>query len=366
MVQSLFSSATDLALYNEVSLTLYFSFVYSVLGLGLVAGPLVGGFIISYDLKFGFLFAMCLCILALIVNIFFIEETYHINRKNGKKYNNLKNISYKKFLKKVNPFPRLIKYFKNERMRDLTLPLFIICFVSGSYSMIYIYMDYRYNSPSYIITLYIALLGLGMVLAQGLALPKLVPKYLSEGKTAVYALIFHAAMYLGNTLSIYSWIMFAVLPFTVFCYAADPVMKSIIVANSFTIDESKEIEEERTRQDSTDKKEDEEEDAALIQGNLQGILSSVKTLGIAIGSLFYTNFFSFSIHIGPGLPYLPYVVSIFFYLIASRLFYIACNKHNSYYDLPKPNIIKYGDDKESNLFENNSKNVISIEKITQE
>ena len=85
-------------------------------------------------------------------------------------------------------FSALRVHFSNTRIRQLSVPYMLSMFSLGLGYIFIIYMDYRYNSSSTAVGIYIAFFGLVNAAVQGLFVPRILPKIWHEEKATLYGL----------------------------------------------------------------------------------------------------------------------------------------------------------------------------------
>lgn len=314
ILQVIYTMATDIALHNKETMTKVFAPISGMIGLALIAGPITAGILISINIRFCFIVGAASVFTALLITATKIKETVHINRHPDMEIP-VNSISFSR----LNPFPALYRHLSDAEMRDFSVPIFISTFLQGAASIIYIYIDYRWNTSSILISIYLAFSGIGVFIAQAFVLNKFVPSKFSEAKASIFFFICYAINCSIISGSPVFPLIYAAIPFSSFGLLSDVTLKSMIVAISLRKGESSTDENFRPE---------------LIQGNLQGVIASLKTLGLALGSLFFSNIFTAAIDFKHPAPYLPFTISLILYLLGAFWIYCATKKHGIYEKTP--------------------------------
>lgn len=122
----------------------------------------------------------------------------------------------------------------------------------------------------------------------------LIPRYLSERNVALYGMLLSAVQTTAIAFCTHIWHMYILS--LIFCLGAlnYPAFKAIVVTESL-----------------------QREKAASYQANLQGAISSIRTLATALGSLIFSSLFSIGMSMKPvALPGLPFVAAGGIYFVS--------------------------------------------------
>lgn len=207
----------------------------------------------------------------------------------------------------LNPIPALITHMKNPIMRDLTIPLFVSSLNVGTGSIWVIYQVHKYHSSSTEVGIYMAFYGVVSAFILGVLIKRMIPAYWNEEQASVYGLLLQAMQYLGYGLVPTYWSLFVVVAVFTVGMVYDPALKALIVKESLLLP-----------------------DGATVQGNLQGVLCSIRTLATAFGSLLFAALFAESLKMHPEASYLSFVLASFLYFISAvylvGIFYGSCGQ----------------------------------------
>lgn len=358
---TVYTIVTDLAMHNGDSVTTKFGLISALLGIGFVVGPLLGGVLCEYSISACFFIAMVIAAAGALATIFFLEETLplailganggspvpdsmiisvaadpeddgneepsgtfrphnpltrnntHISALSSHSANStrqhsrtissgLRRASVDRHIKQLkdvtfsdlNPIPALILHFQNKVMRDLTIPLLVSSLTVGSGSIWYIYMDYAYNSTSTEVGIYLAVYGVVSAFILGYLIKLIVPSIWNEQQASIYGFCLLAVQYLGYGFSPYYWTLFFFVTFCTVGMISDPALKALIVKESLR-----------------------NPDGLALQGNLQGVLCSIRTLATAFGSLIFGSMFAESVKLHPAMPYLTFIACAFLFLFSA-------------------------------------------------
>lgn len=264
-----------------------FGLVGAAFGLGFIIGPVLGGFLGQYGTRIPFYAAAILCFINFIYGYFILPESLDKSRRKPFQFKNVNPLGGFMLVKK---YPKTIKLFW----------VFIIFHVAShaintnwSY-----YNIYKFNWSEKEIGLSLGLTGLLASISQGFLIRKIHPRlrtkntiYLGFSLFIISSLLFAFAFK--------SWMMYAILiPYGLgsFFY---PVMQSEVTSN---------ISEKE-------------------QGELQGIITSIMSLGAIIGPVLMTNTFYFFTHNNA-----PFIFAGMPFILASILLLIAFFLIKRYFD----------------------------------
>ena len=242
-----------------------FGLIGVAFGVGLVLGPISGGFLMANDdLNVTPLYvASFISFIALSLAVIYLEETK----------------------------TRLITRFKllwSKPILSLACLLFFIHGSSGIHTIWFLYTNYRFGWKSSQNGLFLSFFGLCIIFVQGVLLRIVVPKYLSDWNAVLFGLGCKAIGFLAIVFASQGWMLYGIAILTAFDGLATPSLQSI--ATTYV---------------SKDE-----------QGALQGILGSITTIAMMIFSLVFAQVFQWSIlHDLPELAY---------WIDGSLLLVVAC------------------------------------------
>jgi MFS family permease len=380
---TVYTIITDLAIYNGDNVTTQFGLITALLGIGFVIGPLLGGILCDISISFCFLISAIISGIGAAATLFFLEETLplatmdsHTNdfvvsvagseflaneidqqhsevsdwinsssqlpnstpsflrnntntsaltmQSNTSVVNGRENsvddserpVFKRQEIKKwqditfedLNPIPALITHMKSPIMRDLTIPLFVSSLTVGTGSIWVIYQVHRYHSTSTEVGIYMSVYGVISAFILGVLIKYLIPNVWNEQQASIIGFILLGMQYMAYGVAPTYWSLFVIVAVLTIGMVSDPALKALIVKESLNLP-----------------------DGVTVQGNLQGVLCSIRTLGTAFGSLIFASLFAVSLKLKPEAPYISFVLAgsffIFCAIYLTFLFY-WCPKGN--------------------------------------
>jgi MFS family permease len=197
----------------------------------------------------------------------------------------------------ANPLPDIRIHLKNKKIRQLLVPIFLSNLTTGGLiSIWYIFMDYMFQASAIEVGYYLSAMALTTTFVMGFLLNRIVPHILSEKKTIVLGYLLAACQFaVIGTAKKYGYLFISLI--FIIGTMADPAVTGILVKQSML---------GVTKMTSTSR-----------LGNLQGLLSSVKTIGSAIGSILFSNLFSYGVGLSPAKPWIPFMLAFCLLVTAS-------------------------------------------------
>lgn len=320
---------TDIATFNKDSITTAYGLVSAISGLGYIIGPLLGGILCGINLSLCFYTAAGLSICGLILSVVLLPESLSLNSDGV----STRISSVEKETEKWNPIPALMLHFQNTELRRLTFPLALSSLNLGLGAIWYIYMAHRYNANATEIGVYMSFFGAVSAVILGVFIKYLIPNIWSEQTACVYGFYLLAVQYVAYGVSPWQIGLYvAVLLFTV-GMVSDPALKALIVQSSL-------------RQNPNSKEN--------CQGNLQGVLMSIRTLANAFGSLIFSSIYGYSVSVNPELPFLAFVLGGLLYAISGAYLHFLFRSEKSISS--KDQLVYTQVDMEESLLQNNHDN----------
>ena len=300
-----------------------------------------GGFLCDYSIRVCFIVAGAVSLLSILSCWLLLEETLFYHHHSSSSLTSLTTTTMKQFdFSKANPFPALRVHLSNRRMQQLSIPFVLSTLAIGLGYVFIIFMDYRYHSSSTSVGIYIAFFGLVNAAVQGVFVPKIIPNIWNEQRATMYGLLMSAMQTLCFGLCPVDWGLYVLV--LVFCLGTvyDPALKGLIVQESRVRVTGGDSGTSSTSRRSYhypvaaavaaavpssvcggDDDEEEEEEESMNheqhQGNLQGALSSIRTLATGVGALVFGWIFSFSVsdNTRPAAPWLAFAVGAVLYFL---------------------------------------------------
>jgi DHA1 family tetracycline resistance protein-like MFS transporter len=317
-----YTMITDIAIYNNDIISQQFGILASMIGLSFIIGPLMGGYLVMVNIQLAFGISSFLAFLGSILTWFFLEETMLYRRKRANSLitspspqegldeearvtaillikeddNAVSSVASSNstfsLIRNLNPLNGLKIHLSNPKLKKLSIPLALCSMNSSSHFIWFLFVKYRFPSitPS-MIGLFISFHGLMSAISQGLLLKILIPKYCSEKNALLYGLILAAlqAIFNGFASSVIQLFVFSVVFSLSIIHF--PALKALIVNESLK-----------------------NKNGLHYQANLQGAISSIRTISMSIGSLLFSSLFSIGISFPSyPIPYLPFLVVGLFY-----------------------------------------------------
>jgi len=203
----------------------------------------------------------------------------------------------RRFMITANPFPDIRIHLKNRKIRQLLVPIFLSNLTTGGLiSIWYIFMNYMFGASATQVGYYLSAMAGATTFVMGFLLKLVVPSMLSEKKTIVFGYLLASCQFVVIGIARAYGTLFLSLVFLVGTMA-DPTVTGILVKQSML---------GVTKTTSTSR-----------LGNLQGTLSSVKTIASAIGSIVFSQLFSYGVGLTPPKPWIPFMLGFWLFVTAS-------------------------------------------------
>lgn len=262
-----------------------FGLVEAALGLGVIIGPLIGGFFGQFGTRIPFFIAAGLSLTNVVVGLIVLPES--LSMKNRRRFE----------WKRSNPLGYIIKLNKYSFLKPILITLFLIFLASHSIQSIWSYYSIeKFSWSESSIGYSLVFFGLFMCLVQSFCIKPIVYRF-GEKKAIFLGLLLYIISYFLLGFSFNSWIfLLSIIPY---CIAgiSGPAMQSIVMSK---IPQNE-------------------------YGEVQGILSGVSSLAAIFGPWIMTQIFSFfisknSIINFAGAPFIFSMVLIFIALVLIRNF----------------------------------------------
>lgn len=250
---------------------------------GLVMGPAFGGLLGTYGARAPFFAAAILCVLGTLVSYFLLTETLPSSHRRRFDF------------KRANPLGNLVTMLDKPFVLGLLLCIFFMHFAAQSQFAVWaFFLIEKFTWTELQIGLSVALYGILLVVVQGALVGPAIGKF-GEHKTAFYSLIFAIPAFLIFAFAQYSWAILVGIGVGAIGAFAFPAMQGMMTAR---IDED-------------------------AQGELQGAIASIISLGSIIGPIAMTFTFGAFAQYGNDLPYFPgapFLLSALLILVAILIF----------------------------------------------
>jgi MFS family permease len=357
-----YAMMTDLALHNHDMISQQYGLLGAMNGLAFAVGPFVGGRLMEFDTRLCFVVAFLVASSGAVASMAWLEETKHLHdidhapattaqsnwslsnstiaaaaghsfqsqitaeakvvegerdrasatekvEESGVSCENGRGRhmggsgeeqvraphSLWRYCLQCNPLSGLRVHFHNQALRVLVLPLSLCALNLGIPYIWFMFMHHRYQATGTQIGFFISVHGLMNALAQGVAIRFLIPNFFSERTVALYGLLVVAINTCCYGFCFELWQLFVVAIVFSVSVIQYPALKAIVVSESL----------------------ESHAQGKQYLANLQGAISSIRTLSIAVGSLLFTWLFSIGISVtSMDLSALPFFVGGAVYLMA--------------------------------------------------
>lgn len=230
-----------------------YGYMNACFGLGIVAGPVLGGFAGDLDVRLPFLLAAILNAINLVVGFFFLPESH-------------KNRTDTLGMHKMNPFV----FFKSlggfRQIITLLIVFFMLHFIGQiGASLWIIYTEDRYLWSTKMVGWSFAAFGILHAAIQAF-LTGPVTKRLGDGPTLLLGMLLDGIGYVAMAFATQGWMVFAIIPLLSGGGIAMPALQTLL---------SRQVSENE-------------------QGELQGILVSLMSVAAIIGPLIFAQIYAFT------------------------------------------------------------------------
>lgn len=266
-----------------------FGLVSAAFGIGFVLGPIIGGLLGQFGPRMPFIVAMCLAGLNFALAFFFLPET--LTDENRRKFE----------WRRANPIGAFRAIGNLPGLRPLLTIYFFYQIAFYVYPSVWSYFTKaRFGWDTDMVGYSLAAFGVGMAIVQGLLIRVVIPKF-GEEKTLMMGLAVNLVAFAATAAVPWGWLLIALTPLTALGAMAPPALMGIA-----------------SRQTNKDQ-----------QGELQGLLTSIASIGMMLSTVIMTQVFWFFTRDGAPIhaPSAPFVVS--FALMAVCIFIYATHRAQS-------------------------------------
>lgn len=186
----------------------------------------------------------------------------------------------------ANPIPALMLHFSNKKLRQLSIALFCSGIAASNFSIFYMYMFDRFSAGSIEVGAFISFFALVAVIVQSFGIRSLVPDIWSESTAVLWGVGISSLQALAFAFVTDLWMMFVVAIVCALHTINDPTLRAIVVNESRDF-EHKSIHVSRSVSST----------GMTHQGNLQGVLGSLRTLSTGLGSLMFNGIYGYSVKV---------------------------------------------------------------------
>lgn len=247
-----------------------FGLMGAAFGVGFVLGPVIGGLLAEWGTRVPFLAAACLAGANALFGYFVLPETVNDSTRRAFDW------------RRANPFGAFRQIGKLPDLKRLLLLFFLYEFAFVVYPSIWAYFTKaKFGWSPSMIGYSLALFGIAIAIVQG-GLIKVVLARLGERGTILYGIIVNGFVFVFLSLVWNGWVALAFTPVTALGAVVTPVLQS------------------RMSRIAADNQ----------QGELQGVISSTRSLAAIFSPLLMTQIFWLATPAqGPTLPGAPFLLS---------------------------------------------------------
>ena len=249
-----------------------FGLIGAAFGIGFIFGPLIGGLLGEISPRAPFFMSAFLAGMNFLFGFFVLPESLPANRRRG--------IS----LMDLNPFRSLIKVFANESFRIIFLCIFLVQIGNWVYPSVWsFWAKANFSWTTSMIGVSLAAYGVGIAFVQGVVIRHKKVESFGPRKVIIFCLLIGAFALSGFGSISAGWLVFVLIPLAALSEMFDPTIKAYL---------SNQVE-------------------ANKQGELQGILFSIRGVTTFLSPLVMTFIFRVFSNSDNNYPYIPGMPFIF-------------------------------------------------------
>ncbi|MBA9083149.1 MULTISPECIES: TCR/Tet family MFS transporter [Bartonella] len=236
---------------DDKTRTRNFGMIGMAFGVGFIIGSLIGGFLGQFELRLPFYFAAACSFVNFIFAWFMLPETLAMHDR-------------RRFdIKRANPLGALLQLRQYPAVIWVLLAFFLYWLAEAVWPSVWAFIaKERYDWNTFSIGLSYSIFGVGQIFVMVLILPYLSKRW-SDWRMTMVGLLFSLIAMLGYMFAAQGWMVYVVFVCTVLEYLVHAPIRSIAAAQV----------------------------PANAQGELQGAMTSITSLSLIIGPIFYTFLF---------------------------------------------------------------------------
>ena len=268
-----------------------FGLIGAAFGVGFILGPLFGAVFAEFGTRAPFFAAAAISFANMLLGYFVLPET--VTDKIRRKFE----------WKRANPLGALIQMGKLPGLKNLLVVLLFLQIAGSVYPAVWSFYGVEaFGWEPRMIGVSLAAYGIAIAFVQGWLIRRVL-RYLTEWQTVVLGLFFEILGFLGFGFANETWMAFTMIFISALSGIALPALQSIAARTAFDNQ----------------------------QGELQGVWSSVTSLGFIISPILMTQTFYY--FTGPDapvhLPGSPFLVAMLLAMLALALFAVYSRKETS-------------------------------------
>ena len=258
-----------------------FGLIGAAFGIGFVLGPVIGGLLADFGHRTPFFAAAALAVVNMVFGYFVLPET--VDDKIRRPFT----------LARANPFGAFAQISRLPGLGRLLTIVFLYEFAFIVYPAIWAYFTpERFGWDETMVGLSLGAFGISMAIVQGVIIRWIIPRY-GERNTIIYGMVFNIGIFIVLTMITSGTITLLLTPITAFGAVVTPALQGMMSRRA----------------------------ADNQQGELQGIITSIKAIAMILSPLVMTQlFFLFTREAGMYLPGAPFALAVLLVLACFVVF----------------------------------------------
>ena len=258
-----------------------FGLIGAAFGIGFVLGPVIGGLLADFGHRTPFFAAAALAVVNMVFGYFVLPET--VDDKIRRPFT----------LARANPFGAFAQISRLPGLGRLLTIVFLYEFAFIVYPAIWAYFTpERFGWDETMVGLSLGAFGISMAIVQGVIIRWIIPRY-GERNTIIYGMVFNIGIFIVLTMITSGTITLLLTPITAFGAVVTPALQGMMSRRA----------------------------ADNQQGELQGVITSMKAIAMILSPLVMTQlFFLFTREAGMYLPGAPFALAVLLVLACFVVF----------------------------------------------
>lgn len=193
-----------------------FGMIGAAFGVGFVLGPLMGGWLGEYNIRWPFYAAGALTLVNWAYGVFVLPESHKPENRRAFQW------------RRANPLGAFAGLGRYQMVAWLAVCIFLVNVAQfGLHATWVLYTSHRYQWTPHDVGLSLALVGVGAAVVQGGLARKIVPRF-GERRTVMFALSVALAAYVGYGLATRGWMIYAIIAAASLGSVLGPATQSLI------------------------------------------------------------------------------------------------------------------------------------------
>lgn len=193
-----------------------FGMIGAAFGIGFVLGPLMGGWLGAFNIRWPFYAAGILALVNWAYGMFVLPESLPREMRSAPRW------------MRANPLGAFTGLRGHPMVQWLALSLFLVYIAQFALQSTWVlYTSYRYHWSPRDVGISLALVGVGAAIVQGGLARKIVPKF-GEKRSMLFGLAVAACAYVGYGLAPYGWVIYVIIAIASIGSILGPAAQSLI------------------------------------------------------------------------------------------------------------------------------------------